>query len=881
MTWALTVAGAPKVVRHRTLTLSETLNGRTTLGFEIVDEAGAYRPAKDAALLLSLDAAPKFGGTVEIPNERALTLRAGIVTAVDALDYSAFLDRIYVTKTYAAGQTALQVITDIWTTYLAAFGFTLDPLIDDGPTLDALTYDGTRTVGSIYDEICVVAGWVRTMSPTKVISAYTPGDTAHGAPAPPFAITDADMHFFGDLTITPVRDGYANRIILRYGQGERWVMREPHAGNGVTRTFVLSIPASTPPNIVWQPDGVTGLPVGVYGVDDMAWTFETSTNTLHQRISETVIGVGEFIWADYLAAYPGTVIVEDVSALTAPREKPIQVPDCFDTAWATTLATGYLAQAMAADTSRVQLTSRDAGWQPGQVVSIQNTRHNFNSSCLVTDVQTRDVDGATTTYTVTAVAGSVYPGSWRDLLKQQMGGGGGSSAASTASVGAPPWVSVGPEWFTPQKYGTIQATITAALAAGGGRVYVKPGTYNEGDLTILADPKLEIITDGWRVTIIQHTGSGDIIKILPNVADGTYDGFRFAGFTLQGGANSQNGVSIENAHLTRIEDVRIKDVLLNGVKARNAYVLWVSRVYSMNATGHGILIDGTGGAIGNAVSLRNCGTYGSGGDGIAFQGVANGSLVEGCYSEDNALYGLRVSGPGGVQVHGGCNFERNLLGHILAEGDCRAVRITGNWFFAQTPTAIPAAIGMAAARTVTIEGNIAIGPHTAFVALYSGADDVYVGPNASTGHTDYVSFLGSPDPQNVRIARCVDGIPYDMVLAAHNGVIPIGGSRSQGFAVSAWTRIPNGDTFIALDSGPYLFRGEIQTTAAGTTAQARLYDVTAAAQVTNSPTTPTAATTWEEFSQLVTLIKGHRYIPEMVGSDALAEVMVGQAEMVM
>ena len=108
------------------------------------------------------------------------------------------------------------------------------------------------------------------------------------------------------------------------------------------------------------------------------------------------------------------------------------------------------------------------------------------------------------------------------------------------------------------------------------------------------------------------------------------------------------------------------------------------------------------------------------------------------------------------------------------------------------------------------------------------------------------------------------------VLHAH-----LGGDRYQPKISASWTPIVSHVPFVCPISGSYTMRAFVQTDDAGTTVQARIYDVTAAAAVTGSTTAASTSMAGETKTASVALIVGHEYQAEMIGSNASAGVRVG------
>lgn len=106
----------------------------------------------------------------------------------------------------------------------------------------------------------------------------------------------------------------------------------------------------------------------------------------------------------------------------------------------------------------------------------------------------------------------------------------------------------------------------------------------------------------------------------------------------------------------------------------------------------------------------------------------------------------------------------------------------------------------------------------------------------------------------------------------------MGGSRSQYLEPAAgYVVIPEYVVLLAHVTTSYTIRVEMHTTNAATSVSARVWDITAAAEVTGSVLGPCTATTPTEFSAIVTLTGGHRYRVELTRGNTSNGVYVDYA----
>lgn len=486
-TYALTIAGVAKQIHKQTLRLRASLNGVHTADFTVLSEDGLYRPALDAEVILTEDVPRIFGGVVDKTAERGFagtSASAAIETQVTVVDFNVLATRRYVQTVVPAGtlKSQLQWLLP----YLP--GVTLDPLQVDGPALPEARLDYVRLDAAI-DQIVGAAGYVREIDYSKVLRAYLPGSIAA-----PVNVTEASGVAIGDVTVEPTRDNYANRIIVRFNSaavaayafltasanfahaetvviGSRTYTFQDvltdvngnvligatvdeslehlitailadatHASHGhhATSTTVHSqvtalLHASGMVKVIASTPGAAGNSIGVSTTAANAtWVGEGSVST-----SSLTLGADQ--------ALTNTVIEEDTAAQAANGvyEAVITVESAFTEDAARTAGAAYLAQRLITR-KKVRYRTFATGLKPGQTQTINLSKRGVNNTFLITDVETSNPTGNSIHRAVTAIEGTVFPGSWRDVIKNWSGGsssvavstsgGSGSSGGSSAKV---------------------------------------------------------------------------------------------------------------------------------------------------------------------------------------------------------------------------------------------------------------------------------------------------------------------------------------------------------------------------------------------------------------------------------------------------------------
>jgi hypothetical protein len=410
--------------------------GRGVGEFKLYDLAGStgYRPTIGQSAELLDVATSILNGRILDVSEGSLSAldTATVITTITVADQQRLPGEMVYTKTYASGAFTLkQILQDLITSKLGAAGVTLDGTQVNGPTFGLLEFND-QTLEAILNQLQALSGYVWRISPALVLKMIAPAGESSG-----LTLSDSAGSVQGQVTLRKARSRtYANRIVLKAGTGQRFIHLEQHNGDGVTRRFALDVDVVALVGALQIDAGPTFFPVGIFGVDDMPWTFDVSTNELVQRVDQAIIAVGHFIQMSYNALYPIVAIAQDAAAIAANGgvaiERIIAAPDVFDKSTAQSLATAELARALASPWTVTVRHRAGLAW-PGQTVALSFAARNISGTYMVLTVDAEDdVDGALV-YTFTCLEGSQLQETWLDYFK---GAGGGSSGSSTIS-GAP------------------------------------------------------------------------------------------------------------------------------------------------------------------------------------------------------------------------------------------------------------------------------------------------------------------------------------------------------------------------------------------------------------------------------------------------------------
>lgn len=499
-------------VRNGTMIIQETANGRNTLTFMLDSVQTTTRPTVGNEISVFEDGVRIFGGLVTEPEEVSTTDRIGNdrSTSVRAEDFNSLPTRRFVTGVFPGGtlKAALQFLMP----YFSPYGIFLDPAQVDGPTtIPAITYEDKRGDEALTDLTTMSAGYLWNVDYSKRLAMKLPSVV----PAP-FSVTDTNGNAIGDITLSPVQTDFANRIIVRAGNGVHAVT-DDFIADGVTSSFTLSVPfVSNPAGYVYRDyinNIVESFAIAGQGFDLAAfWLYYAVDNTIRRVPGAGPPPVGSRIRINYQAQYPIRVISDGGAAPSDVVERVIDEPEVFDKTQAQSLADGYRTR-FNQSWRNVKYTTLGTGLHPGQLQRITKSARNLDADCLITDVTVRHLDGKVWVREVSASVGSGFFGSWRDTLKQWNSGGasfGGGGGVNVTIVN------------TNQGIGVSGTIVTNSLAKWTGGQSIGSSILNESGSTITLAGTLAATTLQGNLAASFLT-AGDINVSLTPAITSTYD----------------------------------------------------------------------------------------------------------------------------------------------------------------------------------------------------------------------------------------------------------------------------------------------------------------------------------------------------------------------
>lgn len=388
--------------------------------------AGAYRPDLRDRLSLDYEGQRIFKGNVITRRDRPRArTNKGNRMAIRAKANMLITDRIELDGLeIAAGSTLKQALTAIHThgtPSLADEGIALDPAMVNGPTLEAVTFDGV-TIQSAYNRLMDRTGSIIRHTPEDVLEAFAPGDKVAS-----YALTAANGFALEEVTWEETARKFVNRVTVKYGTGRRGNV-DTFTGNGVLDTFTLTYPINGYYNYV--SDGAVG-----YGVVDtsygsgteslggptspMIWQYDPATLQIFRTTG--AVANGATISVRYDTDYPLSVTVEDAASIAAIGlyKRTFELPDVYDVAEATEQADGILRVGTTTPKVIKVRTKQYPMPLPGDVVNLDYPdRLIANDDYLITRIDATDYVDQKFEFVLTCVEGTENQQSWIDTLRE-------------------------------------------------------------------------------------------------------------------------------------------------------------------------------------------------------------------------------------------------------------------------------------------------------------------------------------------------------------------------------------------------------------------------------------------------------------------------------
>lgn len=426
MSVTITIGGTTYAIRNGSTMINEVANGKSTLDCIVDTTTGTFRPAIGQEIVVTENSTIIFGGIITEPAESSMTDSGAQnpywQTTIHAEDYS-----LYATRRFVTGSRNTELLktrlTWLINNYLDDYGVSMHPGQQDGPVLNPIVYEDRRT-DDVLNELAVLS---TTLSGTYMWQIDTSKRLLvelSSVLTAPFNVTDSDQNAIGDITVEPIQSDYANKIILRAGSGVHDVT-DTFTGDGATSKFALTMPfVSNVFGFIYNNAVAETFAVQGTGFDNAVyWLYDPSDNTINRVAGAGPPANTNPISITYQAQFPIRIVSDAGAAAADVVERVLEEPDVFNKTTAQSLADAYL-DIYNQQFSQIRYTTTQIGIHPGMSQTVTKANRNINSSCLVTEVTTRHIDGPHWIREVILTVGTVFSthgGTWRDTIKQWNG----------------------------------------------------------------------------------------------------------------------------------------------------------------------------------------------------------------------------------------------------------------------------------------------------------------------------------------------------------------------------------------------------------------------------------------------------------------------------
>lgn len=405
-----TIAGNTVIVKKNSLNISDKLNERTTCSFVVIEPS--FDITKGMDVVVKEDTQVIFAGKVFKLKSWGDKVK---YVSVSCVDYSIMVDKRIIAEAYD-NTLAGDIIRDFIAKYFSDEGI-IEGNIADGPIISRAVFnyvDGNTAM----NYICDVTGYFWEVDKDKKINFFD-----RATYAAPFYLTDTSKNY-SNLQAEENTGKYRNRQIMRGPQGISTVQTRTFLGDGETQTFVLDLPVAKAPIV--KVNGVQKT-VGIRGLkedENKEWFWQKNDKVISQNPSGVKLTSADTLTVEYQGYYPIIVVSENPGEINARKaieggsgiyENVIEEPN-LDTQESALEYTNGLLKKYGFIPKIVTFNTHQHGLRAGQLISIQNTKHNLNGTFLIDAVAARD-DGSLTLYSVKCLDGSSI-GGWEKFYKE-------------------------------------------------------------------------------------------------------------------------------------------------------------------------------------------------------------------------------------------------------------------------------------------------------------------------------------------------------------------------------------------------------------------------------------------------------------------------------
>ena len=287
--------------RRGSLRIHESLSGRGTARFELVDVAQDYRPTVGHTVEVLEGSTRLFRGTVDSFEEREPIAGGVNRVFVTAVDFNQLTNRFLVANSYT-DQTLSSIVEDIVQvqTKLSVEGVTVATIAND-PTLNFATFN-YWTARRCFDELARETAFSWNIDGDKVLTFSALGSVSSGV-----TFSNSNGADYSSIRVKKTRENYRNRQYLRGGNQDTNAGRvDSFSGDGNRTAFVLDYEVSptTPPTIKVND---VAQDVGIRAVDDedsLHWLYAVGDNEITQAGDADALESSDILEVTYTGQFP-------------------------------------------------------------------------------------------------------------------------------------------------------------------------------------------------------------------------------------------------------------------------------------------------------------------------------------------------------------------------------------------------------------------------------------------------------------------------------------------------------------------------------------------------------------------------------------------------
>lgn len=375
-------------------------NGGAAISFFTgsLSEVAAYNLALSSAQVTAhyaarLRAGRLFGGFLVQPDEELDGYSDLITYICDTIDHSSILDRRYIAEVYE-NMTMGDIARDILENYFA--DDKVSPAgIEDGPVIAKAVFNYMKGT-DVFTELSNLTGYPFTVDENRVFQMRTRASNVNAN-----TITDGQYIRF---RVKRDRSVYRNKQYIRAGLDLTSVRIETFVGDGTRRTFTLAFPVGVVPSVQVKTGAgaYVDKTMGILGVDTgKDWYWNKGSSDISQDSAGTLLTDADFLKVTYQGEFP--ILIESQLDTEIANRQSVEggsgiyegLEDRPDID--TSTSAGELASAILARQGRIStiimIDSYTAGYRPGQLVHLTESRHGIDGDYLIETVDAQEYLG--------------------------------------------------------------------------------------------------------------------------------------------------------------------------------------------------------------------------------------------------------------------------------------------------------------------------------------------------------------------------------------------------------------------------------------------------------------------------------------------------------